>query len=93
MIHLLQPRGRKPPAAAKPRRAPKRPAGAVSLRILIDEGVLTPAEDVLTVEYKGTITHASLAPDGRIKWKGVRQLDLIILHTIALFLWSIQKDM
>lgn len=70
-MFILQSRGRKPAAAAaKPRRAPKRPAGLVNLRSLIDEGLLTPAEDVLTVEYKGTITHATLASDGRIKWKG-----------------------
>jgi hypothetical protein len=28
-------------------------------------------DDVLTVEYKGTLTHASLTHDGRIRWKGV----------------------
>eukprot|EP00878_Enallax_costatus_P026482 GHUV01028420.1.p1 GENE.GHUV01028420.1~~GHUV01028420.1.p1 ORF type:complete len:115 (+),score=12.67 GHUV01028420.1:1006-1350(+) len=87
-----KPRGRKPAAApSKPRRAPKRPAGLVNLRSLIDEGLLTPAEDVLTVEYKGTITHASLAPDGRIRWKGIQQLPrwIVVLtsnSTIWLFL-------
>eukprot|EP00877_Chromochloris_zofingiensis_P004264 jgi/Chrzof1/13839/Cz08g14140.t1 len=55
---------------AKVKRAPKRPAGVVTLRALIDEGLITPAEDVITMEYKGTITHASLADDGRIAWKG-----------------------
>eukprot|EP00775_Hariotina_reticulata_P009205 gene9205-9372_t len=56
-------------AAAKPKRPPRRPAGLVSLRQLVDEGVLAAAEDVLTVEYKGTVTHASLTADGKIKWK------------------------
>uniref|UniRef100_A0A383WMB0 MPN domain-containing protein n=1 Tax=Tetradesmus obliquus TaxID=3088 RepID=A0A383WMB0_TETOB len=56
-------------AAAKPRRAPKRPAGLVNLKGLIDEGLMQPGDDVLTVEYKGTLTHASLTHDGRIRWK------------------------
>lgn len=42
----------------------------------MDEGVLAAAEDVLTVEYKGTITHASLTADGRIKWKGAHNQPL-----------------
>ncbi|KAF6257396.1 hypothetical protein COO60DRAFT_1235274 [Scenedesmus sp. NREL 46B-D3] len=55
--------------AAKPRRAPKRPAGLVNLKGLVDEGLMQPGDDVLTVEYKGTLTHASLTHDGRIRWK------------------------
>jgi len=57
-------------ATAKPKPPSRRPAGLVNLRQLVQEGVLAAAEDVLTVEYKGTITHASLMADGRIKWKG-----------------------
>jgi hypothetical protein len=44
----------------------------VNLKGLIDEGLMQAGDDVLTVEYKGTLTHASLTHDGRIRWKGVR---------------------
>jgi hypothetical protein len=54
----------------KVKRAPKRPAGVVTLKALIEEGLLAPAEDALTMEYKGTITHATLTADGRIFWEG-----------------------
>lgn len=69
--YFLQPSRARKQAAAKPRRAPKRPAGLVNLKGLIDEGLMQPGDDVLTVEYKGTLTHASLTYDGRIRWKGV----------------------
>lgn len=46
--------------AGKPR------AGGITLKLLIDEGILEPGENVLTVEYKSSITSASLAADGRI---------------------------
>lgn len=69
-----QSRAKKQPAAPKQqggaRKAPKRPAGTVTLRGLIEEGLLMPADDVLTVEYKGMITHASLTAEGRIRFKG-----------------------
>jgi hypothetical protein len=41
---------------------------------LIEEGLLAPADDVLTVEYKGMITHASLTAEGRIRFKGEQLL-------------------
>jgi hypothetical protein len=71
LLSFLQPSRARKQAAAKPRRAPKRPAGLVNLKGLIDEGLMQPGDDVLTVEYKGTLTHASLTHDGRIRWKGV----------------------
>ena len=46
--------------AGKPR------AGGITLKLLIDEGILEPGENVLTVEYKSSMTSASLAADGRI---------------------------
>lgn len=41
-------------------------AGGITLKLLIDEGILEPGENVLTVEYKSSMTSASLAGDGRI---------------------------
>eukprot|EP00882_Tetradesmus_deserticola_P016798 GHRQ01017962.1.p2 GENE.GHRQ01017962.1~~GHRQ01017962.1.p2 ORF type:complete len:105 (+),score=10.53 GHRQ01017962.1:237-551(+) len=70
----LKPSRARQQAAAKHKRAPKRPAGLVNLKGLVDEGLMQPGDDVLTVEYKGTLTHASLTHDGRIRWKGVLSL-------------------
>lgn len=50
------------PAAGRPR-----PGGGITLKLLIDEGILFPGENVLTVEYKSNITYGSLAECGRIK--------------------------
>lgn len=83
-LYLQASRTRKQ-AAAKPRRAPKRPAGLVNLKGLIDEGLMQPGDDVLTVEYKGTITYASLTHDGRIRWKGVHKFFEISAATKAVF--------
>lgn len=49
-------------AAGRPR-----PGGGISLKLLIDEGILFPGENCLTVEYKSNITYGSLAECGRIK--------------------------
>ena len=49
-------------AAGRPR-----PGGGITLKLLIDEGILFPGENCLTVEYKSNITHGSLAECGRIK--------------------------
>lgn len=49
-------------AAGRPR-----PGGGITLKLLIDEGILFPGENVLTVEYKSNITYGSLAECGRIK--------------------------
>lgn len=54
---------------SKPKKVPKRSGGSSSLRTLIEEGFLLPAEDVLTLEYKGMTTNASLTVDGRIMWR------------------------
>ena len=40
--------------------------GIITLKHLIDEGILQPGEDVLTVEYKGSTHVATLLSDGRI---------------------------
>jgi hypothetical protein len=42
----------------------------VTLKGLLEEGLLVAAQDVLTVEYKGTITHASLTSNGQIAFQG-----------------------
>ena len=44
-----------------------RPGGGITLKLLIDEGILVPGENVLTVEYKSNVTYGSLAECGRIK--------------------------
>ena len=49
-------------AAGRPR-----PGGGITLKLLIDEGILFPGENCLTVEYKSNITYGSLAECGRIK--------------------------
>ena len=51
-------------------RAPKRPAAGVTLRTLVEQGVLVAGEGVISMEYKGQQTTASLAEDGRIQWRG-----------------------
>ncbi|PNW74196.1 hypothetical protein CHLRE_13g589050v5 [Chlamydomonas reinhardtii] len=65
----------KPPAAkggtgAKPKAAPKRPAGAITLRTLLDAGFLVPGSKVLYVEYKGLITWADLTEEATIMCDG-----------------------
>lgn len=59
---------------AKPapkRRAPgKTRAGAgITLGLLIKEGIIWPGKDVLSVEYKSVMTHATLNADGQIVCK------------------------
>jgi hypothetical protein len=71
---LLQPS--KPPAkaaaaaAAVKRPPPKRPAGAITLGTLLEEGLLRAGPEALSMEYKGTLTFAALTEDGRILWEG-----------------------
>lgn len=48
-----------------------RPGSGITLKMLVDEGMLTPGVGVLSVEYKGSVTVADLLDDGRIWWKGV----------------------
>ncbi|KAL4433628.1 hypothetical protein ABPG75_000069 [Micractinium tetrahymenae] len=40
--------------------------GGITLRVLIEEGILQPGHNVLSVDYKGMKQLASLLPDGRI---------------------------
>jgi hypothetical protein len=57
------------PLSAKSKPAkPRKPGGkaGITLRMLIEEGILEPGHDVLTVDYKGMTQVASLMPDGRI---------------------------
>lgn len=58
-----------PPPAAKSGAGPRRGGrgGIISLRHLIEDNVIEPGEDVLTVEYKGSTHVATLLPDGRIR--------------------------
>ena len=49
------------PCTGKPRAG-----GGITLRLLIDEGILQPGDNVLSVEYKSSMTYASLESDGRI---------------------------
>lgn len=44
-----------------------RAGGGITLRLLIDEKIVQPGENVLSVEYKGATNLATLTPDGRIK--------------------------
>lgn len=48
----------------------------VTLRLLIEEGMLIPGTDVLSLEYKGLVTTGSLSPDGRIEYDGECHLGL-----------------
>ncbi len=48
-------------AAGKPRAG-----GGITLKLLIDEGILQPGDNILSVEYKSSMTYASLEHDGRI---------------------------
>ncbi|WPT12649.1 MPN domain-containing protein [Picochlorum sp. SENEW3] len=41
--------------------------GAISVKLLIDEGILAPGDGVLSVEYKGMVRTADLLEDGRIR--------------------------
>ncbi|KAK9805105.1 hypothetical protein WJX73_008354 [Symbiochloris irregularis] len=62
---------------APKRRAPSgkaRVGGGISLRLLIEEGLLTPGEGVLTSEYKGANMIANLNADGRISYTHKGQL-------------------
>ncbi|DBA71008.1 hypothetical protein WJX79_008093 [Trebouxia sp. C0005] len=58
---------RAPPRKRGPTTGRPRPGGGITLKLLIDEGILWPGENILTVEYKSNITYGSLAECGRIK--------------------------
>lgn len=51
--------------------APKRPAGAMTLKCLLDAGIIQPGARILTLEYKGAVTRADLNSEGQIKFNGV----------------------
>lgn len=40
------------------------------MRTLVEQGVLLPGQGLMSMEYKGQQTVASLAEDGRIQWSG-----------------------
>ena len=61
-VHEATKQAKRPP--------PKRPAGAITLRVLLDEGIIQPGPDALSMEYKGSMTFATLTEDGRILWEG-----------------------
>jgi hypothetical protein len=70
--------GEQVPSEIKSRLQPKEPkkkppgrkAGAITLKLLIDEGYLSPAAKILTVEYRGSTTYGELKGDGRIGYEG-----------------------
>ena len=43
-----------------------RPGGGINLRDLLEEDIISAGEDVLSVEYKGNVTYATLSPAGHI---------------------------
>lgn len=43
-----------------------RPGGGINLRDLLEENIISAGEDVLSVEYKGNVTYATLSPMGHI---------------------------
>mmetsp|Transcript_23369 Transcript_23369/g.51294 ORF Transcript_23369/g.51294 Transcript_23369/m.51294 type:complete len:460 (+) Transcript_23369:175-1554(+) len=49
----------------------KRAGGVVSLKILIEAGILEPGEGVLYVEYKNNVTWGDLMADGQIHYQGM----------------------
>mmetsp|Transcript_5188 Transcript_5188/g.13216 ORF Transcript_5188/g.13216 Transcript_5188/m.13216 type:complete len:610 (-) Transcript_5188:47-1876(-) len=69
--------GKRPPAAkAAPTNTQKRPratrpGGYVTLKKLLDAGLLQPGTDNLWCEYKGVRSVGSLTPEGRISWEGM----------------------
>ncbi|KAG1678189.1 hypothetical protein FOA52_016126 [Chlamydomonas sp. UWO 241] len=58
-------------APAGARAAPRRPAGAITMRQLIASGFLEPGVQVVYVEYKGATTHGDLTEAGHIKCNGL----------------------
>ncbi len=64
----MQASGSKPKGGGGGGRA--RPGSGITLKMLVEEGMLTPGVGVLSVEYKGSVTVADLLEDGRIWWKG-----------------------
>lgn len=66
------------PAPAKPIAAPTqrrpratRPGGYITLKKLIDAGLLEPGENNLRCEYKGVTSIGTLTLEGRILWEGL----------------------
>jgi hypothetical protein len=45
----------------------------ITLRLLIEHGLLSPGPEVLSLEYKGLVTTGCLNADGRIEYDGARQ--------------------
>ena len=50
--------------------APKRPAGSITLKCLIEAEIMQPGVKVLTLEYKGAVTRADLNREGQIRFNG-----------------------
>lgn len=57
----------------KKSRVPGPRSGAASLKLLIDEAILSPGIGVLSLEYRGIKEIANLCSDGRIQWKGTQK--------------------
>ncbi|KAK9843826.1 hypothetical protein WJX81_007876 [Elliptochloris bilobata] len=56
-----------PPKKRNANAGKSRAGGGITLRLLIDEKIVAPGENVLSVEYKGATNLATLTPDGRIE--------------------------
>jgi hypothetical protein len=55
---------KRPEFQVEPRRTVR--AGAISIKVLLEEGILMPGKGVLSMDYKGDSHVADLLPDGRI---------------------------
>ena len=53
---------------------PKRPAGAITLRMLVESGILQPGRNVVFVEYKNNLSFGDLTPEGQIAFNGAHAL-------------------
>jgi len=67
-----KPAGRSPVLAITPARCgaaagKSRAGGGITLKLLIDERIVLPGANVLSVEYKGATNVATLTADGRIE--------------------------
>jgi hypothetical protein len=58
----------------------RRPAGAITMRTLVDAGLLIPGVRVLYVDYKGSSTYADLNQEGQIHHKGGWPLSWCCTH-------------
>ena len=63
-------------AAVRVVSGPRRPAGAITIRTLLEAGLLAAGEGVLSIEYKGSVTWGHLNGAGQLMFEGASDLDL-----------------